>query len=192
MAKGESMGQGLNGPLRGVEPNESFKGVDEAIEFISADFSDLQRAGFQDRAWASLLDVGFIFAITCFSGVLSVLLVGQEESPFKALSVFLVHFKVVFWLGFLLGLAYCVFALWSFNQTLGKYAFGLRVLKLAPRPLRFDEVLVRELGFFLSVLPFGLGLLWPYFDEKGRNLHDHLAGTLVIKIPRVLGNRFML
>lgn len=186
------MGRGLNGPLQGVEPNEPFERADEAIEFVSADFSDLPRAGFVDRAWAFLLDAGFVFVITCISGVLGVLLVGREESPINALSVFLVDFKVVFWLGLLLGLAYSVFALWSFNQTLGKCVLSLRVIKLAPRPLRFDEALVREFGLFFSVLPFGLGLLWPLFDNKGRTLHDHLAGTLVVKAPRTLGDRFML
>lgn len=182
----------MNDSIPRVASYEPFKRPDEDIEFVSADFSELPRASFLDRFRAFLLDTGFVFVITCFSGGLGVLLVGHEESPLKALSAFLIHFKVVLWLGLLVGMAYSVLALWSFNRTLGKYVFGIRVLKLAPRPLSFGEVLVRELGFFFSVLPFGLGLLWPFFDDKGRNLHDHLTGTLVIKDPKDPGVGFML
>ncbi len=40
---------------------------------------------------------------------------------------------------------------------------------------------VRYLGYFLSLIPFGLGFLWIAFDSRKQGWHDKLAGTVVIK-----------
>ncbi|MCZ6503122.1 MAG: RDD family protein [Gammaproteobacteria bacterium] len=45
--------------------------------------------------------------------------------------------------------------------------------------------IVRYLGYFVSLIPFGLGFLWIAFDSRKQGWHDKMAGTLVIKgLPR--------
>ena len=42
----------------------------------------------------------------------------------------------------------------------------------------------RYLAYFLSTLPFGLGLLWVAWDPKKQGWHDKLAGTVVVRARR--------
>ena len=69
------------------------------------------------------------------------------------------------------------------GQTFGKMAFGVRVVDRAGRPVTTAVALVRALGYLVSVLPFGLGLVVMFFDTQGRALHDLLAGTRVLMVP---------
>ena len=41
--------------------------------------------------------------------------------------------------------------------------------------------IIRYLGYFVSLIPFGLGFLWIAFDARKQGWHDKMAGTLVIK-----------
>lgn len=41
--------------------------------------------------------------------------------------------------------------------------------------------IVRYLGYFVSLIPFGLGFVWIAFDSRKQGWHDKIAGTLVIK-----------
>jgi uncharacterized RDD family membrane protein YckC len=40
---------------------------------------------------------------------------------------------------------------------------------------------IRYLGYFVSTLPFGLGLAWVGFDPRKQGWHDKLAGTVVVR-----------
>jgi uncharacterized RDD family membrane protein YckC len=42
----------------------------------------------------------------------------------------------------------------------------------------------RYLGYFVSTIPFGLGLFWIGWDKRKQGWHDKLAGTVVIRAPR--------
>ncbi len=42
----------------------------------------------------------------------------------------------------------------------------------------------RYLAYYVSIIPFGLGLLWVGWDKRKQGWHDKLAGTLVIRAPR--------
>ncbi len=45
--------------------------------------------------------------------------------------------------------------------------------------------IIRYIGYFVSLIPFGLGFLWIAFDSRKQGWHDKMAGTLVIKgLPR--------
>jgi uncharacterized RDD family membrane protein YckC len=50
-------------------------------------------------------------------------------------------------------------------------------------PPSFGQHVGRYLGYFLAVIPFGLGLVWVAFDSKKQGWHDKLAGTIVVR-PR--------
>jgi uncharacterized RDD family membrane protein YckC len=45
------------------------------------------------------------------------------------------------------------------------------------------QALLRYLGYFLSILPLGLGFLWIAWDARKQGWHDKLAGTVVIATP---------
>jgi uncharacterized RDD family membrane protein YckC len=67
------------------------------------------------------------------------------------------------------------------GQTLGMKVMGIRLISyrgVAPGPARG---LLRLVALALSLLPAGLGWLWALFDREHRALHDHLAGTYVIR-----------
>lgn len=48
-----------------------------------------------------------------------------------------------------------------------------------PHPVR---TAVRVLGAGLGLLPLGLGTMWIAFDREKRGLHDHVAGTYVVRV----------
>jgi len=48
-----------------------------------------------------------------------------------------------------------------------------------PHPVR---TAVRLLGAGLGMLPLGLGGVWIAFDREKRGLHDHVAGTYVVRV----------
>ena len=67
------------------------------------------------------------------------------------------------------------------GQSIGKMLTGLRIVKTDGTAPSFVSILIRNLiGYPVSFLIFGLGFLLPVFNEKGRALHDYLAGTVVV------------
>jgi uncharacterized RDD family membrane protein YckC len=69
------------------------------------------------------------------------------------------------------------------GQTFGKMVCKVRVVNRAGRPVTTSVALVRALGYLMSVLPLGLGVVWMFFDTERRALHDRLAGTCVLMVP---------
>jgi uncharacterized RDD family membrane protein YckC len=72
---------------------------------------------------------------------------------------------------------------WMTKQaTPGKMAFSARIVDArsgsAPSAGQF---VVRYLGYFLSLIPLGLGFIWIAFDKRKQGWHDKLAGTLVVR-----------
>ena len=70
------------------------------------------------------------------------------------------------------------------GQTFGKMALGVRVVDRAGRPVTASIALVRALGYLVSVLPLGLGVVLMFLDAERRALHDRLAGTRVLMVTR--------
>lgn len=70
------------------------------------------------------------------------------------------------------------------GQTAGKRLFGLRVISMRGTPPGPLGGIGRFLVLVLSLAPAGLGWLWCLFDRDRRGLHDHLAGTYVIREER--------
>ncbi len=54
----------------------------------------------------------------------------------------------------------------------------------APQAFKF---IVRYVGYFISFLPLGLGFLWAAFDKQKRGWHDLMAGTIVVRVPKIAG-----
>jgi uncharacterized RDD family membrane protein YckC len=87
-----------------------------------------------------------------------------------------------------------VFETLSRGRSLGKMAFGLRVVRDDGGPIRFRHALVRGLaGFFVDFWALGLfgavALLVSLFSANSKRVGDYLAGTVVVRqrVPRGLG-----
>jgi uncharacterized RDD family membrane protein YckC len=68
------------------------------------------------------------------------------------------------------------------KATPGKMAIGARVVDAATgKAITLRQGIVRYLGYYVSILPFCLGLLWVGFDPRKQGFHDKLAGTVVVR-----------
>jgi uncharacterized RDD family membrane protein YckC len=66
------------------------------------------------------------------------------------------------------------------RQSLGKYLIGLRVRRVDGVPMSYGVAIRRHLlGYPLSILLLGLGILPIVRDPRRQGWHDRLAGTLV-------------
>lgn len=79
-------------------------------------------------------------------------------------------------------------------QTPGKQIVGIRAVNYAGEPLGWGMMFVREFlvkGLLFGIL-YGLTLgimffvdnLWPLWDENNQTLHDKVASTYVVYVPR--------
>lgn len=71
------------------------------------------------------------------------------------------------------------------GQTIGKMAFGTRVVSADPAAgtsagVSFGQALVRAAGYLVSLLPAGLGFVPAFFGDR-RAVHDRLADTRVVR-----------
>lgn len=82
--------------------------------------------------------------------------------------------------------ALVVIVFWLTRQaTPGKMVFGARVVDARTGgTLGVGQSIGRYLGYFVSTVPLGLGLLWVAFDARKQGWHDKLAGTVVIRVRR--------
>jgi uncharacterized RDD family membrane protein YckC len=64
----------------------------------------------------------------------------------------------------------------------GKMFFSARIVDAETgRDPTVRQCVVRYLGYFVSIVPFGLGFLWVAFDSRKQGWHDKLAGTVVVR-----------
>jgi len=79
--------------------------------------------------------------------------------------------------------ALLIVSFWLLRRgTPGKLWLGMEVVDAATLgPLGVGQSIGRYLGYFVSLIPCGLGLLWIGLDAKKQGWHDKLAGTLVIR-----------
>jgi uncharacterized RDD family membrane protein YckC len=68
------------------------------------------------------------------------------------------------------------------GQTIGKMAFGLKVVGHADLPVSAGLSVVRALGCLASVASLGLGFLPALVAEGGRAIEDRLADTRVVRV----------
>ncbi len=67
------------------------------------------------------------------------------------------------------------------GQTLGKMAFGMRVIKKNGRRISVLDALLRNVfGYTISQI-FMLGYVWAAMDRERQAWHDKMAGTVVVE-----------
>ncbi|RYG71755.1 RDD family protein [Lentibacillus lipolyticus] len=132
-------------------------------------------AGFWMRFWAYLADLVIVFSL---NGILL--------SPFKFVSGW--EMDVGFWT--VTGIAgaivfYLYFLLMTkfYGKTLGKMIFGLRVIREDQKPLKWSDLLVREvIGRFIYRVFWFMSLLYLFvaFTDQKQGIHDMFADTRVV------------
>ncbi len=79
--------------------------------------------------------------------------------------------------------AVAVILFWVAKQaTPGKMAISAKIVdaKTGNAP-GTGQLIGRYLGYYLSLIPIGLGYIWVAFDERKQGWHDKLAGTVVVR-----------
>lgn len=136
-------------------------------------------AGFWIRVWAALIDTVLVVMLTT---PLLVLVYGWHDvinSPGSGTRPMEV---VISWIL----PAVAVIAFWRARlATPGKMAISARIVDAVTGEAPSTAQLIgRYLGYFVSTIPFGLGLIWVGLDRRKQGWHDKLAGTVVIRRKR--------
>ena len=64
------------------------------------------------------------------------------------------------------------------GQTLAMRTWKVRIVStIGQTPLSKQQAVVRYIAAWPSILLFGLGIIWMFFDRDRQFLHDRLAGT---------------
>jgi uncharacterized RDD family membrane protein YckC len=78
--------------------------------------------------------------------------------------------------------ALLVIGLWvKFGSTPGKMLFKAKIVDAETHePVSSGRLVLRYLGYIVSILPLMLGILWVGWDKRKQGFHDKIAGTVVI------------
>lgn len=131
---------------------------------MSAEDEDLEYVGFWLRALAALIDTLFIMLV--MSAIVIAFAAGASN-------------LLISWL--LPATATVLF--WKYRQaTPGKMIVSARVVDARTgEAITFWQGALRYLGYFVSMMPFFLGILWVAFDPRKQGWHDKIAGTVVVR-----------
>ena len=152
-----------------------------------------QYAGFLSRAAALIIDMLFIsisiLAVSWFVTTLLQQFLGLNVASCPtdtgtgfALRVYVCQGSRILLYGFgiLFGPVYFI-ALWTLTgQTIGKYVMGVRIVRLNGHHVNLLAAIIRYIGYFVSLIPFGLGFFRVLISDRRRGWHDQMAGTCVI------------
>ncbi len=139
------------------------------------DASEFEYAGFWIRVWASIIDSVLVMVI--IFPILTAIYGGSywlDPRWIKGPLDFIVSYIlpaigiVLFWI--------------SRQATPGKMAIGAQIVdaKTGGKPST-GQLLARYAGYYASIFPLFIGLIWVAFDSRKQGWHDKLAGTVVIR-----------
>jgi uncharacterized RDD family membrane protein YckC len=72
------------------------------------------------------------------------------------------------------------------GTTVGGLVFDLQIVRLDGRAVDWETAIIRALSCFLSLVVVGLGFIWIAFDDNKQAWHDKIAGTVVVRVPKVV------
>src|SRR5699024_686129 len=147
------------------------------IDYAEASFPTQRRyAGFWMRFWAYIVDLIIVFSLNGI--LLSPLKFINEGEPIEA-----GIWTISGILGTIILYVYFVWMTKWKGQTTGKMIFGLKVIHKEEKPLRWSDLIFREvIGRFFYRVFWIINLLYLVvaFDRKKQGIHDKLADTVVI------------
>lgn len=130
-------------------------------------------ASFWTRLWASLIDT-MLFLLPIY--VLYFLIYGKDSflnPPEYSILEMLLENIYTFSI---------TFSFWFYKQaTPGKMLFKVKIVDATTyEKASTKQYIIRYIGYFISLIPMGLGYFWVLWDKKNQALHDKLAHTIVI------------
>ena len=137
--------------------------------------NDQEYAGFWIRAWASIIDTILMLII-----IMPILFAIYGADLWVRESFVAGFWDFIF--QYILP-AIAVIILWIYKSaTPGKMLTGLILVdaKTGEKPSN-RQFIVRYLGYYVSIIPLSLGIIWVGIDKRKQGWHDKLAGTVVIK-----------
>jgi len=137
--------------------------------------NDQEYAGFWIRAWASIIDTILMLII-----IMPILFAIYGADLWVRESFVAGFWDFIF--QYILP-AIAVIILWIYKSaTPGKMLTGLIIVdaKTGEKPST-RQFIVRYLGYYVSIIPLSLGIIWVGIDKRKQGWHDKLAGTVVIK-----------
>ena len=144
------------------------------------DSEELEYVGFWSRVGAALIDT-LLLLIIC--GPLLMWIYGADywlsAGLFQGPADLLINWILP---------AIAVVLFWMYRQaTPGKMAISARIVdaKTGGKPTT-GQLIGRYFGYYVSIFPLCLGLIWVAFDARKQGWHDKLAGTVVVR-SRVRG-----
>jgi uncharacterized RDD family membrane protein YckC len=90
-----------------------------------------------------------------------------------------------FWDNLIQLIAPVVITVWFWTKYLGtpgKMVLRLRVVDAKTgQAITTPKAIGRYLGYYVSILPLMLGIIWVGIDKKKQGFHDKLVGTVVVR-----------
>lgn len=138
----------------------------------------LEYAGFWTRSGAALIDGILILLITV---PLLISIYGWEYLESEDLVLGPADFLISWVMP-----AFATVLFWLYkNATPGKMAVTAQVVDAQTgESISVGQAMLRYLGYFIAMLPLGLGIFWVAFDSRKQGWHDKIAGTVVVKRTR--------
>jgi uncharacterized RDD family membrane protein YckC len=157
--------KGTHGQQIDHEESRQMTGV-SATEATGARTAGGARAGFWRRFGAILVD-GILLGI-----VNAILRAVLKDAP-----------AAYYIVGTLLDWAYATVLEGGRGQTVGKMAFGIRVVDIdGGGPIGYGRAFIRQLVKIASALVIFLGYLWMLWDKENQCWHDKVARDVVVPV----------
>jgi len=141
------------------------------------DPNEFEYAGFWIRVWAALIDTFIVVLIT--TPILGALYGWDYGTHYDGSTPFRPTEFLISWV--LPAIAVILF--WRYRSaTPGKMVIGARIVdaKSGEAPST-AQLIGRYFAYFVSIVPFCLGLIWVGFDRRKQGWHDKLARTVVVR-----------
>ena len=143
---------------------------------------DVRYAGFWIRTGAAIIDSILIMLVI---GSLMSFILGGALEPDTPVPELLLRVFVELGLG-----ALAIILFWIYRSaTPGKMILKLRIVdaRTGGKPSK-GQMIGRYFGYYVSILPLMLGIIWVGIDKRKQGWHDKLAGTVVIRAGALQDN----
>lgn len=82
---------------------------------------------------------------------------------------------------FLIGLAYSIWMLSTYQATVGMMILKIKIMKENGNKVTYQDAILRYFASILSAVALGIGYLWMIWNDKKQTWHDIIAKTVVVK-----------
>lgn len=143
---------------------------------LSGDITDSPTTAGLARRLLCLLYEGLLLAAVAFSATLALLFAVHLIGAMLPRALLQAYLLLV---------TGCYFVpQWRAGQTLPMKTWRIRVVSANGKPLTAPRAAARYACSIVSWLLCGAGYLWALVDRDGQFLHDRLAGTRLVSLPR--------